>query len=89
MDRNNHLRDEKSVPVLNDLRQWMEDQYKQVLPKSGIRQALFYALNHWERLIRYVEDGRYQIDNNWVENAIRPVVLGSIPKAFGTVCRVS
>lgn len=70
------LREEKSVPILQDLRQWMEDQYKQVLPKSGIASALFYALNHWERLIRYVEDGRYQIDNNWVENAIRPVALG-------------
>jgi transposase len=40
------LRDEKSVHVLKDLRQWMEDQYKQVLPKSGIAIALFYALNH-------------------------------------------
>jgi transposase len=75
-EQRKRLREEKSVPVLKDLRQWMEDQYKQVLPKSGIASALFYALNHWERLIRYVEDGRYQIDNNWVENAIRPVALG-------------
>jgi len=70
------LREEESHPILKKMRQWMEEQYKQVLPKSVIGNALGYALSLWERLIRYIEDGRYEIDNNWVENAIRPVAIG-------------
>jgi transposase len=70
------LREEQSVPILKELRSWLEETYKEALPKSAIGVALGYSLNSWERLIRYLEDGRYEIDNNWVENAIRPVALG-------------
>jgi len=47
-----------------------------VLPQSKIGKAIFYTLNMWYRLERYLEDGRYEIDNNWVENSIRPIALG-------------
>ena len=70
------LREEQSVPVLNELRNWLEETYKEALPKSKFSLALGYSLHSWERLTRYLEDGRYEIDNNWVENAIRPVALG-------------
>jgi transposase len=70
------LREEQSVPVLNELRGWLEETYKEALPKSAIAVAIGYSLNSWQRLIRYLEDGRYEIDNNWVENAIRPVAIG-------------
>jgi hypothetical protein len=70
------LREKESLPILKGLREWMEEKYKEVFPKSAIGQALGYSLNSWERLIRYLEDGRYEIDNNWVENAIRPVAIG-------------
>lgn len=76
-EQRKELREEQAVPVLNELRDWLEEKYKEeVLPKSKIAMALAYSLNSWERLIRYLEDGRYEIDNNWVENAIRPVALG-------------
>ena len=47
-----------------------------VLPKSAMGIALSYTLGLWNRLIRYLDDGRYEIDNNLVENSIRPVALG-------------
>jgi transposase len=48
----------------------------QVPPKSLTGQALKYPSDHWENLIRYLEDGRLGIDNSGVENAIRPLALG-------------
>ena len=47
-----------------------------VLPKSPLGKAVRYALSQWEYLIGYVEDGRYEIDQNLVENAIRPSCVG-------------
>ena len=47
-----------------------------VLPKSLIGKAIAYTLNLWDNLKRYVNDGRVEIDNNMVENTIRPLALG-------------
>ena len=47
-----------------------------VLQKSPLRQAIRYTLGQWEALVRYLEDGRYEIDNNLVENAVRPTCIG-------------
>ena len=46
------------------------------LPKSAIGQAISYTLNLWQRLKRYTLDGKYQIDNNLIENSIRPSAIG-------------
>lgn len=46
------------------------------LPRSQIGGAIAYALGQWEQLLRYAQDGRLEIDNNLVENAIRPTALG-------------
>lgn len=70
------LRQEKSVEVLNDLKSWMLENYKGVLPKSTIGQALHYSLERFDKLMRYTTDGKLEIDNNLVENAIRPVAIG-------------
>jgi hypothetical protein len=70
------LRKEKSEPVMQSLRTWMLEQYSQVLPKSAIGQALSYALQHWDRACNYLKDGKLEIDNNWIENKIRPLALG-------------
>jgi hypothetical protein len=70
------LRQEKSVPVLEAMEKWLIEGSLKVLPKSAIGTAINYTLNLWGRLKRYVEDGRFQIDNNLVENMIRPVALG-------------
>lgn len=71
-----NLRLEKSAPLLNSFKAWMVEQYGQVLPKSSIGQALSYALQHWDRACNYLKDGRLEIDNNWIENKIRPLALG-------------
>lgn len=63
-------------PILDKLRQWLDSSLPQVLPKSAIGKALSYLDNQWSRLIGYVDDGQYPIDNNPAENAIRPFTVG-------------
>lgn len=71
-----HLRQRDAVPVLAKLEQWMKQEYQKVLPASIIGKAIAYCLPRWEKLSLYTTDAILQIDNNPVENAIRPVVLG-------------
>jgi len=75
-DERKVLRQEESLPVLKELESWLKANLTQVLPKSAIGKAIAYTLGLWERLKRYTEDGKYEIDNNLVENSIRPVALG-------------
>lgn len=70
------LRNTESIPVLQELEFWLKEELVKVLPKSAIAQAIAYTLNLWKRLEAYTEDGRYEIDNNLVENSIRPVAIG-------------
>lgn len=70
------VRQRESLPVLQSLGEWMKEQYVNVLPKSSIGKALGYSIERWARLSEYVNDGRLNIDNNPVENSIRPVALG-------------
>lgn len=70
------LRQEKSKPVLDQMEAWLKEQIIHVPPKSAIGVAMAYTLNLWTRLIRYINDGRFNIDNNLIENSIRPVALG-------------
>jgi transposase len=58
------------------LEQWMKEQYLLVLPKSSIGKALGYSIQRWDQLIIYAGDGKLNIDNNPVENCIRPVAIG-------------
>jgi transposase len=70
------LRQEKARPVMEELGTWLVEQYAQVLPKSTIGKAIQYLVARYNKLYQYLEDGRLEIDNNRVENAIRPVALG-------------
>jgi len=70
------LRLEQSLPVLQELEKWMKDQLPDILPKSSIGQAIAYTLGLWNRLTRYIDNGQVEIDNNLIENSIRPVALG-------------
>ena len=70
------LRQHRSINLLNDLKSWMLENYKSVLPKSTIGQALHYSLERFDKLMRYCADGKLEIDNNLIENAIRPVAIG-------------
>jgi len=70
------LRQEKSVPLLTSLCQWLLVQKAQVLPKSPIAAALNYVLNQWEALKRYTSDGDLHIDNNISERTLKLVGVG-------------
>ena len=69
-------RQQESLPILESLGKWMKEQYINVLPKSDIGEALAYSIKRWDTLSRYTENGMLNIDNNPVENSIRPVALG-------------
>ena len=69
-------RQDKAVPILNQLRRWLEKTQPRTAPKTALGKALTYLANQWTCLERYIEDGRYPIDNNRAENAIRPFVIG-------------
>jgi transposase len=70
------LRQNKAVPILEALGKWMQQTYTAVLPQSAIGKALAYSITRWEKLMIYTSDGKLNIDNNPVENAIRPVAVG-------------
>jgi transposase len=70
------LRQEQSLPILQALKDWMLENYKMVLPKSAIGQALHYSLERFDKLMLYTTDGKLEVDNNLIENAIRPVAIG-------------
>jgi transposase len=69
-------RQQRSIPVLKELDQWLKENIIEVLPQSAIGKALAYTLALWPRLMRYTEYGQCEIDNNQIENSIRPVALG-------------
>jgi transposase len=66
----------QSRPILERLRRALEVVRRRVLPKSRLGQAIDYTLARWPALLRYVEDGRLDIDNNACENSIRPTAIG-------------
>lgn len=63
-------------PLLDELRTWLDQSLPQVPPTSATGKALHYLHKEWSKLVRYLDDGRLEIDNNLAENAIRPFVLG-------------
>lgn len=70
------LRQAESIPVLDAMEKWLHENCTRVLPKSDLAKAIGYMMNRWQLLRRYASDGLVEIDNNLVENAIRPIALG-------------
>ena len=70
------LRQAKAQPILGDIRKYLEREQLQALPKSPIGQAIAYALSNWEALLRYVQDGDLEIDNNGAERSLRGIAVG-------------
>lgn len=70
------IRREHAKPVLDDLKRWLDELAPKVLGNTGLHKAVQYTLRRWPALTRYVEDGRAPIDNNPIENAIRPIAIG-------------
>ena len=70
------VRNERSRPLLESLKQWLEETLVKLSPKSETAKAVRYALRLWNALMRYVDNGRLEIDNNAAERELRSVVLG-------------
>ena len=70
------VRQQQSRPVLDALHEWMTLQRQKVPGNSAISKALDYSLNRWAALTRFLDDGQLPVDNNWVENRIRPIAQG-------------
>jgi len=70
------LRETYALPTLTEIKSWLDEQSRHVLPKSAMGKAIGYALTQWPRLIRYTEHGQLEIDNNLIENLIRPLAIG-------------
>jgi hypothetical protein len=70
------LRQEQAKPILDKIKQWLDQKVTRVLPKSPLGTAIAYTLKLWPKLTTYLEDGHIAIDNNRAENAIRPFVIG-------------
>jgi hypothetical protein len=67
---------EHARPLLDEIRAWLDEALPQVPPKNATGKALHYLNAQWDKLTRYLEDGRLEIDNNLCENAVRPFVMG-------------
>lgn len=70
------VRRSQALPILEKFGTWLREEAGRVLPKSPMGEAIRYALNQWESLVVYTRDGDLHPDNNFAENAMRPVVLG-------------
>jgi len=75
-DKKKQARQNLSVPVLEDLKPWLEKNVSRVPKDSLTHKAMTYTLNQWEYLIGYCEDGQLHISNALAENAIRPFAVG-------------
>ena len=70
------LRQEKAKPILDKFHRWLLIKSDITPPQGLLGKAVNYTLKYWDRLVRYIEDGRLRPDNNLAENAIRPFVVG-------------
>ena len=70
------LRQEQSLPIMREFERWLIENKVQVMPKSSIGKAISHTLRLWNRLKRYLDNGKYLIDNNLIEQQMRPIALG-------------
>jgi len=75
-DQRYQVRQQQASPIIEQIKTWLNKSLLHVPPKTALGKALQYLHNQWERLIGYVDDGTYPIDNNLAENAIRPFAIG-------------
>lgn len=76
VEQTHEYRQQNAVPILQQMEAWLIEQLPQVMPKSSIGKAIAYTLRLWPRLVSYTQAGYLRIDNNLIENAIRPLALG-------------
>jgi transposase len=75
-EQRRELRQAKSRPILQDIKNYLQTEKPKVLPKSPMSVAIDYTLSNWEALLRYTEDGDLEIDNNRAERSLRSIVVG-------------
>ena len=71
-----HLRQTRAKPIADQLHAWLSQQRQKIPNGSATAKAIDYCLKRWAALTRYLSDGQIPIDNNWIENQIRPIALG-------------
>ncbi len=69
------LRQEKSKPLAEKFKKWLDEMYSTTLPQSPLGKAMLYCINLWVGLTRFLDDGRLEIDNNLTEQQIKPFVI--------------
>jgi transposase len=75
-EQRHELRLEKSLPIINEIGNYIYNERDKVLPGSPIGKAFTYCANRWVSLQNFLNDGMLEIDNNLIENSIRPLALG-------------
>jgi predicted ArsR family transcriptional regulator len=70
------VRQAQTKPLLDSLREWLEATLSKLSRKSETTAAIRYALSRWDALLRFVDDGRIEMDNNAAERSLRGVALG-------------
>jgi hypothetical protein len=75
-EQRRQIRQELARPILDELKKWLDEKKPVALPKTLLGKAVGYALNNWEALCRYVEQGYLAIDNNLSERTLRAIALG-------------
>ena len=70
------VRNAQSRPIVEGFRKWLDETMPAVVPKSLLGVAVTYANNQWQKLVRFLEDGRVEISNNRAERSIKPFVIG-------------
>jgi gamma-glutamylcyclotransferase (GGCT)/AIG2-like uncharacterized protein YtfP len=75
-DEKYRIRQKEAVPLLDQFKIWLDKSAVQTSSKTPVGLAVQYCLNQWSKLIRYIEDGRLNIDNNRAERAVKPFVIG-------------
>jgi transposase len=75
-DERQRIRQSRSRPVVDALHQWLLLSRKKVTHGTATAKAMDYSLKRWVALTRFVDDGRLPVDNNWIENQIRPIAIG-------------
>ena len=75
-EQRQRIRQTQSRPIADKLHQWLLLQRQKTTDGTAMAKAIDYSLGRWQALMRFLDDGALPIDNNWVENRIRPIALG-------------
>jgi hypothetical protein len=70
------MRQDRSQPLVDTLYEWLSRNRQKVPEGSATAKAIDYSLRRWKALTQFLRDGQLPIDNNWVENQIRPIAIG-------------